>query len=336
MSIGSNNEYGKLKVIVVGRVEGANWPKDDLHFDTHWKYPVHTKTTFPYPIPEELIESVSSSIYNLIDRLKVDHDVQVIRPQQRDWKTAMATHDWVCTGMNTLNMRETLVTIGNKVIECPHVYRSKHYESISYEAIKRYVTANKGAYIVAPKSNLEHGSMWNKENILSVRNDDPLFVGTDILKFGKLILYFTSCKSNRAGAEWLQYVLGDEYKVEVTNRFYFYEALCNNIMPLDGNTILCNADRLSGESIPAVFKDYKKIWIDTLKDKKAYKHPLGSKYFNMQVLNIDERFKMVNSDQPELCELLYSHGFDIVETNLLHTQTFAYGYHSLICDLVRE
>ena len=137
MSIGSNNEYGKLKVIVVGRLEGANWPKDDLHFDTHWKFPVHTKSTFPYPIPEELIETVSSSIYNLIDRLKVDHNVQIIRPQQRDWKTAMATHDWVCTGMNTLNMRETLVTIGNKVIECPHVYRSKHYESISYESINR-------------------------------------------------------------------------------------------------------------------------------------------------------------------------------------------------------
>jgi len=336
MKVHSNTEYGKLKSVVVGRPYGANWPTEDPHFKTWLTWHGDQGTTFPYKIPDGVIEETEENIYALIDRLKIEHNIEVVRPHRVNWKQAIATHNWVCTGMNTLNMRETLITIGNKVIECPHPYRSKHYESLAYEPIKRHIIKNGGAYIVAPRSNLEHGTIWQHEGKLVCRNDDPLFIGTDLLKFGKKILYFTSCKSNIAGAEWLQYVLGDDYEIIITNRFYMYEPLCNNIMLLDGNTLLCNADRLSGESIPKEFKDYKKIWVETIKDKGAFKHPLGSKYFNMQVLNIDERYKMVNSDQPDLCKLLHSHGFEIVETNLLHTQTFAYGYHSLFCDLTRE
>tara|TARA_B100001113_G_scaffold126292_2_gene103078 strand:- start:267 stop:1277 length:1011 start_codon:yes stop_codon:yes gene_type:complete len=336
MNIQSNTEFGKLKSIVVGRPDGANWPMEDPGFKTWLTWPGNQGSTFPYTIPEEIIEKVNENIFLLIDRLKVDFNIEVIRPHRKDWKSAIATHDWVCSGMNTLNMRETLITIGNKVIECPHPYRSKHYEAVAYDPIKKYVQENGGVYIVAPKSNLENKTITQKDSKLYTRNNQPLFVGTDILKFGKTLLYFTSARSNMLGAEWLQSVLGDEYKVETTGRFYHYESLCNNIMPLDGNTLLCNADRLSGEAIPKVFKEYKKIWVETLKDKGAYKHPLGSKYVNLQVLNIDERHKMVNNDQPDLCRLLKAHGFEIIESNLLHTQTFAYGYHSLFCDLVRE
>ena len=338
MNISSNNEFGKLKAVVIGRPDGANWPKDDPHFQTYWKFGAKGPAKFPYDIPAEIIAEVNENIYNICDRLK-EHDVEVVRPRSANWKTAFATHDWACTGMNNLTMRETLITIGNKVIECPHIYRSKHYESISYETIKKYVQANGGVYISAPRNSLEKLTMWQPGvgDKLEARNDSPIFSGADILKFGKMILYFISCKSNLAGAEWLQSVLGDEYKVRTTKRFYNYESLCNNIMPLDETTLLVNADRVGGaEAIPKEFKDYKKIWVNELKDKKSFKHQLGSKYYNFQVLNIDARHKLVNSSQPELCELLNAHGFEIVQSTLVHTQTFAYGYHSLMCDLIRE
>ena len=336
MNIRSNNETGKLKAIIVGRPDNPHWPMDDPEFLTWVKWPGNQGGTFPYNVPQDVIDEVRENIYNVIDNLQEKFDIEIVRPDLVDHKKGFATHDWVCTGMNSLNIRETLITIGNKVIECPHPFRSKHYESIGYSAIKRHVVKNGGAYITAPRSKLELNTIWQKDGKLVCRNNDPLFVGTDILKFGKTILYFTSCKSNLAGAEWLQNLLGDDYNVVTTKRFYMYESLCNNIMPLDDNTILCNADRLSGESIPKEFKEYKKIWVETLKDKGAYKWPLGSKYFNMQILNIDNRHKLVNSDQPDLCNLLNSHGFEIIETNLKHTQTFAYGYHSLFCDLERE
>ena len=230
MNISSNNEFGKLKAVVIGRPDGANWPKDDPHFQTYWKFGAKGPAKFPYDIPAEIIAEVNENIYNICDRLK-EHDVEVVRPRSTNWKTAFATHDWACTGMNNLTMRETLITIGNKVIECPHIYRSKHYESISYETIKKYVQANGGVYISAPRNSLEKLTMWQPGvgDKLEARNDYPIFNGADILKFGKMILYFTSCKSNLLGAEWLQSVLGDEYKVRTTKRFYNYESLCNNI-----------------------------------------------------------------------------------------------------------
>ena len=337
MNIHSDNETGKLKAVIVGRPDKPNWPMDDPNFVTWMKWPgAQPGGKFPYKIPEDVVENMRECIYNIVDNLQEKFDIEVVRPDLVDHTKGFATQDWVCTGMNSLNMRENLITIGNKVIECPHPYRSKHYESMAYNKIKKYVLENGGAYVTAPRSNLELNTIWQHDGKLVCRDNDPLFVGTDILKFGKTILYFTSCKSNRSGARWLQNLLGDEYKVVVTNRFYMYESLCNNIMPLDENTILCNADRLSGESIPKELKHMKKIWVETLKDKGAYKWPLGSKYYNMQVLNIDHRYKLVPNSQPELCNLLSSHGFEIIETNLVHTQTFAYGYHSLFCDLLRE
>ena len=39
MNIQSNTEYGKLKSIVVGRPDGANWPIEDPIFKTWLTYP---------------------------------------------------------------------------------------------------------------------------------------------------------------------------------------------------------------------------------------------------------------------------------------------------------
>ena len=337
--IHSENEYGKLKSVVVGRASHANWPTDDPNFNNYWQYACHTKNiNFPYKPTTEICERVDEMIYDIIDTLQ-ELGIEVIRPAHHDWTTGVATSEYVTTGMNTLAMRENIISIGNKVIECPHIFRAKHWEgAVAYEPIKRYVQANGGTYITAPRCRLDKNTMYmdGKINKLVARNNDPIFSGCDIMKFGKMIFYFTSCKSNQLGAEWLQGLLGDEYQVIKTNRFYFYETLNNNIMPLDDQTVLVNADRIGGEAMPKQFKDYRKIWVTTIKESPSYKHSYGSKYQNFQILSLDPVTKIVDADQPELSKLLRAHGFKVIEKNLPHTQTFGFGYHSLITDLCRD
>ena len=339
MIFNSNNEYGKLRSVVIGRAANANWPTDDPNFTRYWKYACYTKDVkFPYKFDNEIIEHVDEMICDIIDTLN-ELDIEVVRPRIENWTNGVATHQYVTTGMNTLAMRENLISIGNKVIECPHIFRAKHWEgSIAYQPIKKYVQANGGVYITAPRIDLVHGTMTHdtKKNELVCRNEDPIFSGCDILKFGKTILYFTSCKSNMLGAEWLQGVLGDEFKVVPTNRFYFYEGLNNNILPLDDSTLLVNADRIGAEAIPKELKDYRKIMVSDIKDTKCFKHAYGSKYQNFQILSLDPVTKIVDTGQPQLSKLLTAYGFKVIEKNLPHTQTFGFGYHSLVTDLVRD
>ena len=338
MTIRSNNEFGKLKAVVIGRASGANWPKDDPAFKTYWQYPVHTKgIKFPYTVPEELTNEIDEMLWNIIDVFN-EMDIDVIRPTKVDWKRSTATYDYVTDGMSTLSIRDNLITIGNKVIECPSVFRSRHHEGdIAYHPIKNYVLENGGAYITAPRCDIPTTIMKvNNENKLQIDNDTPIFNGSDILKFGNRILYFISCRSNMKGAQWLQSVLGEEYTVQPTNRFFHYETLNNNIIPLDESTLLCNGDRLSAEAMPKEFKEYRKIWVNELRSSPSYKHEYGSKYMNMQILSIDAVTKIVNSDQPELVKLLEAHGFNVIQKNLTHTQTFGFGYHSMVTDLIRD
>ena len=37
MKVSTRNEYGQLKSIILGRIEGANWPTGDIFFAIHKK-----------------------------------------------------------------------------------------------------------------------------------------------------------------------------------------------------------------------------------------------------------------------------------------------------------
>ena len=76
--------------------------------------------------------------------------------------------------------------------------------------------------------------------------------------------------------------------------------------------------------------------VSDIKDTKCFKHAYGSKYQNFQILSLDPVTKIVDTGQPQLSKLLTAYGFEVIEKNLPHTQTFGFGYHSLVTDLVRD
>ena len=76
------------------------------------------------------------------------------------------------------------------------------------------------------------------------------------------ILYQVSNTGNERGAEWLQRVLGNDYKVHVTKNLYSYAHLDSTIVPLREGLVLYNASRVTPENEPDLFKSWDKIWID--------------------------------------------------------------------------
>ena len=56
MNIRSNNETGKLKALIVGRPDNPHWPMDDPEFLTWVKWPGNQGGTFPYNVPQDVID----------------------------------------------------------------------------------------------------------------------------------------------------------------------------------------------------------------------------------------------------------------------------------------
>ena len=84
MNIQSNNEFGKLKAVVVGRAFGANWPTDDPAFNSYWKYqPLGKGTKFPYVVPEELSNEIEEMLWSIIDTFR-EMNIEVVRPKKED------------------------------------------------------------------------------------------------------------------------------------------------------------------------------------------------------------------------------------------------------------
>ena len=72
-----------------------------------------------------------------------------------------------------------------------------------------------------------------------------LFEAANTLRMGKDLLYLVSSSGNYLGAKWLQSVLGDEYKVHITNDLYRSSHIDSTLMALRPGQILMNSARVS-------------------------------------------------------------------------------------------
>ena len=57
---------------------------------------------------------------------------------------------------------------------------------------------------------------------------------------GKDLLYLISSSGNAKGAQWLQYVLGEDYKVHVTRDIYRSSHIDSTVMCLKAGLVLLN------------------------------------------------------------------------------------------------
>ena len=57
MKVSTKNEYGKLKSVIIGRIAGGCWPKDDLFFNRMMELSTYTKSKLKRgKIPNDIVE----------------------------------------------------------------------------------------------------------------------------------------------------------------------------------------------------------------------------------------------------------------------------------------
>ena len=160
VKVSTTNEYGKLKSVLLGSVQGGAWPTDDNFFDT-----MISSSTWPTKLEKSQFDANviadTDMELNLLLELLEQNDVEVHRP-------SITGPHWAYIA------RDILLTVGDKLIECPTPYTSRRDEASLYQHIKEKATCN---WIKAPTPQ---------------KDSDPTFDAANVLKLDDKLLYLVS------------------------------------------------------------------------------------------------------------------------------------------------
>jgi len=307
MKISTQNEYSTLKSVIVGSAKYATWPSNDPAFTESIATSTFDGEIIPGPLPTNIVEEAEQDLDKLAEVLEKEQ-VKVYRPviDQSNW---------------CYSARDILLSVGNKIIECPTKYSSRRNEANFYQHIK--------------KESIMDGCDWIRAPI-PMTDNDPMFDAANVLKFDDKLLYLISSTGNEAGAEWLQQQVGTEFEVIVWKDVYAFAHIDSTIASLNKNTILLNASRVSYNNLPMFLRQHRKIWINDIVARDFHQFPFASKWIGLNILSINPETVIVDRIQTKLIEILKDTGFRVIELELRQARTLGGGFHCVTLDLERQ
>lgn len=303
MKISSNNEWGRLRSVVVGSATNANWPDTDPIFSqegikTTWK-----STPVPAgPVPQWIVDESNEDLHGLVEILK-QHNVEVVRPQDIDFPAA--------NGMYNYCPRDRLLIAGDKIVDPAMMYPCRDME---IDALARVTDGN--TLITMP------------------RDQGMILDAANICRLGDTWLYLESASGNRAAYKWLVKQF-PEISIELCN-FYAGVHIDSTILPLHEGLVLLNASRIKPDRVPKVFDDWEIIWINDCVARDFHEYPYASKWIGMNMLSIDPGTVVVDNLQKEIITILEKKNFTVIPHQLRHSRTLGGGFHCVTLDLWRD
>ena len=304
MKIQSSNEYSKLRSVIVGTANNANWPSKDKQFrkmeeTTRWKNsPVPSG-----PVEQSIIDQTEQELERMCNQL-VAHGVEVHRPWTMDYQAF--------DGMYGYCPRDRLLIIDDKIVDCNMRFPIRQREIEAYGYLPQ-------------------------DKIINIDDPKVVFDAANVLRINDDLLYLVSDSGNMAGATWLAKQF-PEKRVHVLDNIYQGVHIDSTISVLNEGTVMLNAGRITADKLPKIFNDWDIIWVN---DKDIapigfYKYPYASKWMAMNVFSINERTVMMDQDQHTIIDKLTNRGFTVIPSKLTHARTLGGGFHCCTLDLWRD
>lgn len=332
-----NNEWGKLKEVIVGTVDNANMPTHakDLHcinYATEDSIPEDELGLWDQKVYDETYEDLEN-----LSNVLTDAGVKVYRPTPVDAQQTISNGYWETTQYYTFCPRDTVTVIGNNIIESPMSLRSRQYETDCFKDIFIEKMESGANWVSAPKPRLAD-SMYQREDLskITLNNEEPVFDAANILRCNNDILYLVSNTGNLKGAKWLQNFLGNEYRVHTLENIYSYIHIDSTIAVLREGLCLLNPERVNENNMPEFLKSWDKIWCPPMVDIGYHKTNRASVWIGVNLLSVDENTVIVDNRQTELIKELKKYNIDALDCQIRHSRTLGGSFHCVTADLVRE
>jgi len=252
--VSTHNEWDPLEEVIVGRLDGATIPSN------------HAAVTCNIPgaaargmhgvvaglrYPRIMVDPAQRELDGFIELL-TSMGITVRRPEAVNHRKRFGTPDWSSRGFINACPRDSLLAIGDEIIETPMAWRTRYFETFSYRPLlKEYFHAG-ARWTSAPKPELAD-ELYDKGYTIPGEDEplrtlltefEPVFDAADFMRCGRDLFVTLSNVTNRSGVEWLRRHLADRgYRIhEIETRCRTPMHIDTTFVPLGPGKVLINPE----------------------------------------------------------------------------------------------
>lgn len=348
--IGTYTEWDPLEEVLLGDPLGAMKPGDMAVFDAVIP-PVHAGVVdqlFPngaIRYPADMINAAREEIRELRAVLEGE-GVVVHVAEPIDFSLPLQTPVWnVSHQFCSSNPRDSLLLIGDLIIEAPMADRSRYFETFAYRKVLQNLSARGARWVAAPKPFLSDKSFVSE---LKRDNDghptewltteeDILFDAADFMKFGKDVVVSRSHVTNESGISWVKQMLAPDFTVHVLETKNPYAMhLDDTIVPLDQGRLLYSPDYFDPAALPDIFKSWELFAAPPVVISEKNRLGKLSGWLNINMLSLDEKRIIVERNQEHTIKFLKKLGMQPVLCDFEHYFPFVGSFHCASLDISRR
>ncbi|MEU1308903.1 amidinotransferase [Streptomyces cinnamoneus] len=347
--VASHNEWDPLEEVIVGRLDGATVPS---------RHPVVACNLPPWAArlqgltaglryPRALIERAQGELDQFVALLQ-SLGVTVRRPDAVDHKRRFGTPDWSSRGFCNTCPRDSMLVIGDEIIETPMAWPCRYFETHSYRTILKDYFRRGARWTAAPKPQLTDALYEADFRVPGagepvrriVTEFEPVFDAADFVRAGRDLFVMRSNVTNRMGVDWLRRHLGPGYRIhEIESSARAPMHIDTTFLPLAPGKALVNPEYLDVDRLPGVLRSWDLL---IAPEPGPVKEPLlkltsmCSKWLSLNVLVIDERRVVVDRCHTTLLRALEGWGFEPIPCDLMHYAPFGGSFHCATLDVRRR
>ncbi|WP_411149191.1 amidinotransferase [Streptomyces sp. A30] len=347
--VNSHNEWDPLEEIIVGRLDGATIPSGHPVVTCNippWAARVQGRVAgFRYP--RLLIERAQYELDQFIALLQ-SLGVTVRRPDAVDHRRRFGTPDWSSRGFCNTCPRDSMLVIGDEIIETPMAWPCRYFETPSYRtALKDYF--RRGArWTAAPKPQLTDELFEADFRVPEAGEPmryiltefEPVFDAADFVRAGRDLFVTRSNVTNRMGIDWLRRHLGPGYRIhEIESRCRTPMHIDTTFVPLAPGKALVNPEYIDVDRLPEVLSSWDILIApepDPIDERLLKITSMCGKWLSMNVLVIDERQVIAERHHTGMLRALEAWGFEPIPCDLLHYAPFGGSFHCATLDIRRR
>ncbi|WP_236650034.1 amidinotransferase [Kutzneria albida] len=291
------------------------------------------------PFPAEQVAAAAAELDEFAHILECE-GVTVRRPEPIPQDRPYRTLDWTSTGMYAAMPRDSLLVVGDQIIECPMAWRSRYYETLAYRPLLKEYFHGGARWTAAPKPELtdeQFDQDWVESDPvrLVVTEFEPTFDAADFVRCGRDIFAQRSNVTNDFGIEWLRRQLGEDYRVHVIE---FADAhpmhIDATLVPLAPGKLLINAERVP--EVPRQFRDWDVLAAPEPVIPDSHPLYLTSKWINMNLLVLDEQRVVVERQDEPMIAAMKEFGFTPILCDFRNFNSFGGSFHCATLDVRRS
>jgi len=346
--VNSWNEWDPLREVIVGTARGAA----DMGYEpaiSPYFLPGSAGRVFRgQPVHPAVIDDAERQLDHLAGLLS-SLGITVRRPDPVEHSIPVKTPDWeIACGHATACPRDTLLVIGDEIIEAPMAQRARYFEFRAYRGLLKHYFTQGARWTAAPKP-LMSDALYKDHDTGDAPFDhgvrplltelEPAFDAACFLRCGRDIFWQPDLVSNDFGAEWLRRHLGPGFRI---HRITFHEPAPTHIdttlVPIRPGLVLTNPERPCTNGMLELFA--KNDWriVTAPASVRTGRAPARdvSNWISMNILMLDERTAVVEQAETPMIELLRSLGCEVIPCPFDRVYPFGGGVHCCTADIRRD